>query len=64
MKEIQLKDVKVGQGFYEKETGFYYNRVELKSNYKLDDPVFLPVLSGRWEVVPMDMSTIVLIDDY
>ena len=64
MKEIQLKDVKVGQGFYERETGFYFNRVSLRVNlldsYSADH---VTVLTGKWEIVTKLAQTPVLIED-
>jgi hypothetical protein len=63
MKEIQLGEVKVGQGFYEKETGFFFNRVSLRVNL-LDSygGDHVPVLNGRWEIVTKLAVTPVLVE--
>jgi hypothetical protein len=69
MKEIQLKDVKVGQGFYVKETGLYYNRVTLTAQITgsfhgaVNWAGFIPVVGPKWELGFMEESTIVFIED-
>ena len=73
MKEIQLKDVKVGQGFYVKETGFYYNRITLakqitatlRKGSDWDHPIpMVPIIDGKYHVAFMVETIPVIIDDF
>ena len=68
MKEMLLKDVKVGQGFYEKETGFYYNRVTVTIPEGIggyfEDGGFIPTINGKYDVEFMKDTTTVVIDDF
>ena len=65
MKEMLLKDVKVGQGFYEKGTGMYYNRISLAQQddfRELGNWVgFIPVIGPKWELGFIEENTIVII---
>lgn len=69
MKEMQLKDVKVGQGFYVKVTGLYYNRVSLALQVTgsfhgaVNWVGFLPVVGPKWEVGFVEETAVVLIED-
>ena len=69
MKEIQLKDVKVGQGFYVKGNGLYYNRVSLTTQVTgsfhgaVNWAGFVPAVGPKWELGFIGEDTTVFIEE-